>query len=46
MIEAKVVKEEKVDESNPNEEPKIADKKPEDLKSPPKTTVRCLEAEV
>lgn len=41
MIETKVVKEEKADE-----ESKKTDKKPEELKSPPTTTVRCLEAEV
>uniref|UniRef100_A0A671DVT8 Lymphatic vessel endothelial hyaluronan receptor 1 n=1 Tax=Rhinolophus ferrumequinum TaxID=59479 RepID=A0A671DVT8_RHIFE len=46
MIETKVVKEEKVDDSNPNEESKITGKNPEEPKSPPKTTVRCLEAEV
>ncbi|XP_077617195.1 lymphatic vessel endothelial hyaluronic acid receptor 1 [Crocuta crocuta] len=46
MIETKVVKEEKADDSNPNEESKKADKKPEEPKSLPKNTVRCLEAEV
>ncbi|XP_004324243.3 lymphatic vessel endothelial hyaluronic acid receptor 1 isoform X1 [Tursiops truncatus] len=46
MIETKVVKEEKADDSNPNEESKKMDKKPEEPKSQPKTTVRCLEAEV
>ncbi|XP_057605907.1 lymphatic vessel endothelial hyaluronic acid receptor 1 [Hippopotamus amphibius kiboko] len=46
MIETKVVKEEKASDSNPNEESKKMDKKPEEPKSPPKTTVRCLEAEV
>ncbi|XP_054438791.1 lymphatic vessel endothelial hyaluronic acid receptor 1 [Pteronotus mesoamericanus] len=46
MIETKVVKEEKVDDSNPNEELNKMDKKPEEPKSPPKSTVRCLEAEV
>ena len=46
MIETKVVKEEKADDSNPNEESKNTDKKPEEPKSQPKTTVRCLEAEV
>lgn len=46
MIETKVVKEEKADNSNPNEESNKTDKKPEEPKSPPKTTVRCLEAEV
>uniref|UniRef100_A0A8D2CYA5 Lymphatic vessel endothelial hyaluronan receptor 1 n=1 Tax=Sciurus vulgaris TaxID=55149 RepID=A0A8D2CYA5_SCIVU len=46
MIETKVVKEEKADEGNPNEESKKTDKNPEEPKSPPKTTVRCLEAEV
>ncbi|XP_037378562.1 lymphatic vessel endothelial hyaluronic acid receptor 1 [Talpa occidentalis] len=46
MIETKVVKEEKTDDSNPNEESKKNDKKPEEIKSTPKTTVRCLEAEV
>lgn len=46
MIETKVVKEEKADDNNLNEESKTLDKKPEELKSPPKTIVRCLEAEV
>ncbi|XP_006167495.1 lymphatic vessel endothelial hyaluronic acid receptor 1 [Tupaia chinensis] len=46
MIETKVVKEEKADDNNPNEESKKTDKNPEEPKSPPKTTVRCLEAEV
>lgn len=46
MIETKVVKEEKADDSNPNEESKKMNKKPEEPNSPPKTTVRCLEAEV
>ncbi|XP_012509892.1 PREDICTED: lymphatic vessel endothelial hyaluronic acid receptor 1 [Propithecus coquereli] len=46
MIETKVVKEEKADDSNPNEESKKTDKNLEEPKSPPKTTVRCLEAEV
>uniref|UniRef100_A0A8C8X2T5 Lymphatic vessel endothelial hyaluronan receptor 1 n=1 Tax=Panthera leo TaxID=9689 RepID=A0A8C8X2T5_PANLE len=46
MIETKVVKEEKVDDSNPNGESKKADKNSEEPKSLPKTTVRCLEAEV
>jgi len=46
MIETKVVKEEKADDSNPNEESKKMNKTPEEPKSPPKTTVRCLEAEV
>ncbi|KAM7086832.1 lymphatic vessel endothelial hyaluronic acid receptor 1 [Molossus nigricans] len=46
MIETKVVKEEKADDSNPGEEPKKTDKKPDEPKSTPKTTVRCLEAEV
>ncbi|XP_003639831.1 lymphatic vessel endothelial hyaluronic acid receptor 1 [Canis lupus baileyi] len=46
MIETKVVKEEKADDSNPNEESKKTDKKPEEPKSPTKTTVRCMEAEV
>lgn len=46
MIETKVVKEEKADDSNLDEESKITDKNPEEPKSPPKTTVRCLEAEV
>ncbi|XP_004418488.1 PREDICTED: lymphatic vessel endothelial hyaluronic acid receptor 1 [Ceratotherium simum simum] len=46
MIETKVVKEEKANDSNPNEEAKKTDNKPEEPKSPPKTTVRCLEAEV
>ncbi|XP_007953340.1 lymphatic vessel endothelial hyaluronic acid receptor 1 [Orycteropus afer afer] len=46
MIETKTVKEEKVDDSNSTEESKKIDKKTEEPKSPPKTTVRCLEAEV
>ncbi|XP_007521220.1 lymphatic vessel endothelial hyaluronic acid receptor 1 [Erinaceus europaeus] len=46
MIETKLVKEEKLSDSNPSEESKKIDKKPEEPKSPPKTTVRCLEAEV
>ncbi|KAL4830410.1 hypothetical protein H8958_020108 [Nasalis larvatus] len=46
MIETKVVKEEKTDDINPNEESKKTDKNPEEPKSPSKTTVRCLEAEV
>ncbi|XP_008067473.1 lymphatic vessel endothelial hyaluronic acid receptor 1 [Carlito syrichta] len=46
MIETKVVKEEKTDDSHPNEESKTTDKNPEEPKSPLKTTVRCLEAEV
>lgn len=46
MIETKVVKEEKIDDCNSNEESKKFDQKPDDHKSPPKTTVRCLEAEV
>ncbi|KAM5248929.1 lymphatic vessel endothelial hyaluronic acid receptor 1 [Ctenodactylus gundi] len=46
MIETKVVKEEKADDDNPNEESKKTDKSPEEPSSPPKTTVRCLEAEV
>lgn len=46
MIETKVVKEEKADNSNPNEESDKTDKKPEEPKSTLKTTVRCLEAEV
>lgn len=46
MIETKVVKEEKANESNPNDEAKKTENKPEEPKSPPKTTVRCLEAEV
>lgn len=46
MIETKVVKEEKADDSNPNEESNKMNKKPEEPKSLPKTTVRCLEAEV
>nr|XP_008531961.1 PREDICTED: lymphatic vessel endothelial hyaluronic acid receptor 1 [Equus przewalskii] len=37
---------EKANESNPNEEAKKTENKPEEPKSPPKTTVRCLEAEV
>lgn len=46
MIETKVVKEEKADDVNANEESKKTIKNPEEAKSPPKTTVRCLEAEV
>lgn len=46
MIETKIVKEEKADDGSPNEESKKTDKNPEQPKSPPKTTVRCLEAEV
>ncbi|XP_005380340.1 PREDICTED: lymphatic vessel endothelial hyaluronic acid receptor 1 [Chinchilla lanigera] len=46
MIETKVVKEDKADDGNPNEESKKTDKNAEEPKSPPKTTVRCLEAEV
>ncbi|XP_011751512.1 lymphatic vessel endothelial hyaluronic acid receptor 1 [Macaca nemestrina] len=46
MIETKVVKEEKADDINPNEESKKTDNNPEEPKSPSKTTVRCLEAEV
>lgn len=46
MIETKVVKEEKADDGSPNGESKKTDKNPEEPKSPPKTTVRCLEAEV
>ncbi|KAM9221509.1 lymphatic vessel endothelial hyaluronic acid receptor 1 isoform 2-T2 [Dugong dugon] len=46
MIETKTVKEEKADESNPTEESRKTDKKAEESKNPPKTTVRCLEAEV
>ena len=46
MIETIVVKEEKANDSNPNEELKKTDKNPEEPKSPSKTTVRCLEAEV
>lgn len=46
MIETKEVKEEKTDDCNSNEESNKFDRKPEDSKSPPKTTVRCLEAEV
>ncbi|XP_003781147.1 lymphatic vessel endothelial hyaluronic acid receptor 1 [Otolemur garnettii] len=46
MIETKVVKEEKAEDSNPNEESKKTDKNPEEPKSPLKTPVRCLEAEV
>lgn len=45
MIETKVVKEEKTDDANSNESKKM-DKNSEEPKSPPKTTVRCLEAEV
>ncbi|CAO2582838.1 Lymphatic vessel endothelial hyaluronic acid receptor 1 [Lemmus lemmus] len=46
MIETKVVKEEKADDINSNEESKKTDKNSEEPKSPPRTTVRCLEAEV
>ncbi|XP_042547426.1 lymphatic vessel endothelial hyaluronic acid receptor 1 [Dipodomys spectabilis] len=46
MIETKVVKEEKADDSNANEESKKTEKTSEESKSPSKTTVRCLEAEV
>lgn len=46
MIETKVVKEEKADDGTPNEESKKTDKNSEEPKSPPKATVRCLEAEV
>ncbi|XP_055972097.1 lymphatic vessel endothelial hyaluronic acid receptor 1 [Sorex fumeus] len=46
MIETKVVKEEMMDDCNSNEESKKFDRKPDDPKSAPKTTVRCLEAEV
>ncbi|XP_017658778.1 protein MRVI1 isoform X3 [Nannospalax galili] len=45
MIETKVVKEEKTDDASPNESKKT-DKNSEEPKSTPKTTVRCLEAEV
>lgn len=45
MIETKVVKEEKTDDVNPNESKKT-DKNSAEPKSPPKTAVRCLEAEV
>ncbi|KAM6158992.1 lymphatic vessel endothelial hyaluronic acid receptor 1 [Rhynchocyon petersi] len=45
MIETKVVKEEKADDHS-TEESRKTDKKPEEPKSPPKSTVRCLEAEV
>lgn len=46
MIETKVVKDEKIDDCNSNDESKKFDKNPDDPKSLPKTTVRCLEAEV
>ncbi|XP_004683105.1 PREDICTED: lymphatic vessel endothelial hyaluronic acid receptor 1 [Condylura cristata] len=46
MIETKEVKEEKADDSNANEESKKNDKKSEELNNTPKSTVRCLEAEV
>ncbi|KFO18713.1 lymphatic vessel endothelial hyaluronic acid receptor 1 [Fukomys damarensis] len=46
MIETKVVKEEKAEDGNPNGESKKIDKNPEEPRSPHKTTVRCLEAEV
>lgn len=46
MIETKVVKEEKTDDVNANEESKKTVKNAEEAKNPPKTTVRCLEAEV
>jgi lymphatic vessel endothelial hyaluronan receptor 1 len=45
-IETKVVKEEKADDGNPTEESKKTNKNQEEPKSAPKTTVRCLEAEV
>lgn len=46
MIETKVVKEEKADDVNANEESKKTIKNPEGPKSPSQTKVRCLEAEV
>lgn len=46
MIETKLVKEEKADDGNSGEDSKNTDKKPEEPNSPPKTTVRCMEAEV
>lgn len=46
MTETKLVKEEKADDGNSGEDSKKIDKKPEEPKSPPKTTVRCMEAEV
>nr|KAF6343127.1 lymphatic vessel endothelial hyaluronan receptor 1 [Pipistrellus kuhlii] len=46
MIETKLVKEEKADDGNSGEDSKKTDKKPEEPNSPPKTTVRCMEAEV
>lgn len=46
MIETKLVKEENADDGNPGEDSKKIDKKPEEPNSPPKTTVRCMEAEV
>uniref|UniRef100_A0A8C3WPI6 Lymphatic vessel endothelial hyaluronic acid receptor 1 n=1 Tax=Catagonus wagneri TaxID=51154 RepID=A0A8C3WPI6_9CETA len=46
MIETKAVKEEKADDNHLNAESKTLDQKLEEPKSPPKTAVRCLEAEV
>lgn len=46
MIETKLVKEENADDGNPGEDSKKIDKKPEEPNNPPKTTVRCMEAEV
>lgn len=46
MIETKEVKEDKADDGNHKEETKKTDKNSEEPKSPPQTTVRCLEAEV
>ncbi|XP_076970098.1 lymphatic vessel endothelial hyaluronic acid receptor 1 [Tamandua tetradactyla] len=46
MIETKTVREEKSNDSNSNEESKKTDKRPEEPQGPPRTTVRCLEAEV
>ncbi|XP_075402193.1 lymphatic vessel endothelial hyaluronic acid receptor 1 [Tenrec ecaudatus] len=46
MIETKTVKEERANDSNPTEESKKTDQKTEEPKNPPKTAVRCLEAEV
>nr|XP_004650927.2 lymphatic vessel endothelial hyaluronic acid receptor 1 [Jaculus jaculus] len=46
MIETKVVKEEKAEDGAANEESKKTDKTTDEPKSPPRATVRCLEAEV
>lgn len=46
IIETKLVKEEKADDGNSGEDSKKTDKKPEEPNGPPKTSVRCMEAEV